>query len=76
MSNFKKELNELLTDIDQSQIKKLGYVSISYMNEAREHSLWKPRLILKNEEGLEIIIDGEKKIIEKLKEIYNKTRIL
>jgi len=70
------EFVELITALDESDIKKLGYTSISIINEAKMHQLWKPRMLLKNFEGDEIIIDGEKEILEKLKEIYNKTRSL
>lgn len=76
MSNFSKELLELLNSIDEKQIEKLGYKSLSIINEAKQHQLWKPRMLLKNEQNEEFIIDGEEAIIEKLREIYNKTREL
>lgn len=76
MSNFSKELLELLNSIDEKQIEKLGYKSLSIINEAKQHQLWKPRMLLKNEQNEEFIIDGEESIIEKLREIYNKTREL
>lgn len=78
MSNFiqDKEFISLLEALDQSDIEKLGYKSLSIINESKQHQLWKPRMLLKNEHGDEIIINGEKSIIEKLKEIYNKTREL
>jgi hypothetical protein len=76
MSDFTKDLTSLINVLDESDIKKLGYVSISIINEARQHQLWSPRMLLKNEQGDEVIIDGEEKIVEKLKEIYDKTRSL
>ena len=76
MSDFNKEMSELLNSIDEDQILKIGYVSVSIINEAKMHQLWKPRMLLKTDKGEEIILDGEKEIIEKLKEIYNKTRNL
>lgn len=74
MSDFNKELSELLNSIDENQILKIGYVSVSIINEARQHQLWKPRMLLKTDKGEEIILDGEKEILEKLKEIYNKIK--
>lgn len=76
MSRFWSELSELLNSIDEKQIEKLGYKSLSVINEAKQHQLWKPRMLIKTNKGEETIIDGEKEIIEKLKDIYNKTKKL
>lgn len=76
MSNFREDMMKILNAIGENDIKKLGYVSLSIINEAKQHQLWKPRMVLKNEQGDEIVINGEENIIEKLKEIYDKTREL
>ena len=65
------EIVELLELITEEQIKKLGYKNFSYMKEASLHSTWRPRLIIINENDEEIIINSEKEIIKKLKEIIN-----
>ena len=57
MSDFGNELKQLLYSIDEKNIEKLGYKSLSIINEAKQHQLWKPRMLLKNEQGDEIIIE-------------------
>jgi len=67
---FDKEIMELLTAIDEKHLIDAGYLSMSLMSEAKYHSAWKPSLFLKTNDDEDIIISGEKAILDKLKEIY------
>lgn len=64
------QVNELLNAIDEKHLLELGYKSISFINEAKVHSFWKPLLIIKKDDGTSLYFKSEKEIIEKLKEMY------
>ncbi len=74
MLNFIEDIMKISSAICLDDINKLGYKSITLINELKRHSIMKPRLILKNYQDEEFIFDGEKIIFDKLIEIYNNTR--
>ena len=71
MINCDDEMSELIMALDEKHLQDAGYISMTITNQAKGHDYWKPSLFLEDTEGKKETITGEKKILDKLKEIYN-----